>query len=84
LGCPANGISLRGVNIRTSAVCAASFRRPDEGRLRKVEFGGDGLHLRRRQAFRIEDDGKRIARESIGREHIDSLELQPHRTFLKR
>ena len=59
------------------------LRRPDEGRLRKVEFGGDGLHLLRRQAFRIEDDGKRIARESIGREHIDSLELQPHRTFPK-
>jgi hypothetical protein len=39
--------------------------------------------LLRRQAFRIQDDGKRIARESIGREHIDSLELQPHRTFPK-
>jgi len=40
--------------------------------------------MRCRQAFRVQDDGKRIARESIGREHIDSLELQPRRTFLKR
>jgi hypothetical protein len=40
--------------------------------------------LLRRQAFRIQDDGKRIARKSIGCEHIDSLELQPHGTFLKR
>ncbi len=60
------------------------LRRPDEGRLRKVEFGGDGLHLLPRQAFRIQDDGKRIARESIGCEHIDSLELRLHRIFPKR
>jgi len=54
------------------------LRRPYEGRLRKVEFGGDGLHLLRRQAFRIQDDGKRIARESIGCEYIDGNEVQAH------
>jgi len=52
------------------------LRRPDEGRLRKVEFGGDGLHLLSRQSLGIQDDGKRIARELRCCEDIDGNEVQ--------
>ena len=42
------------------------LRRPNEDGLRKVEFGGNGLHL---QAER--HDGKRVAGEPVRGKNID-------------
>jgi hypothetical protein len=57
----------------------AIARRQHESRLREIELGGDGLHLRGRHAAGVEDDGQRIATEGSLGENIDGYEFDMHR-----
>ena len=52
--------------------------RQHEGRLGEVEFGRDRLHLLRRQALGVGDDGQRIAAERPVGEHVDGGEFEFH------
>jgi hypothetical protein len=57
-------------------------RRQEERRLRQVHPPGELLHLLRRQALGIEHDGKWVAGEWVGREHVDLLEPAQHQPIV--
>jgi hypothetical protein len=57
------------------------FRWQHERRFRQIEFGGDSLHLLRRQALGIEDNAERIACELRCGEDVNSDEVQAHEIF---
>ena len=78
LGCPANGISARGVKIRTCAVCAAILRRQHESRLGEIELAGDGLHLRGRQAAAVEARRRADCRRISFGEDVDGDKFKLH------
>ena len=63
VGCPANGNSAIGVNIRTPCGVCAVLRFQDEHRLRQIELAGDHLHARAVQRVGIQHHGQRIAAE---------------------
>ena len=54
------------------------LRRQHEGRLGKIEFRRDSLHLFRREAARVWHYGKRIAAELPVGEDIDGGEIEFH------
>ena len=82
VGCPANGISLAGVKMRTRAVCARLLRLQHEHGLGQVELARDRLHARAVQPVGVEHDGQRIAGEARVGEDVEDVELQLHRALL--
>ena len=83
-GWPANGISARGVKIRTRAVFAGSSGGNTKRCLGEIELVRDGLHLSVRKTARIGNDRHRVAAELPISEDVDCLKCYLHSRYFPR